>query len=890
MNCTEGIVSKMATGNKVEIRNLEGRSQEGYTTWGCCWPRGNTEKESGFIAENEAGEEVPSQSRILAWWPDGTVKWSAHTADAKLLGKKGYVLSGRKPADLTDGIKIEETEAGWKADNGVLTCTVRKKGRFLLENLAYRGRQDNLCVDSVLLIEECEKSGYYGEKRESRQYESKIEEAELLEKGSLQVVFRFKGTHCNESEEKIPWHIFLKIGYGEEKLHFTYTFFYDGNQEKDRLKGIGLRIRKRMEGDVFNRHIKFAGDSGVFHEASVLLLGGKKFSWDVYEAQTAGKMLGEDCPEIEQIRENIALFPHWDAYELCQDSDSHFSITKRIGEDACCWLKCLDGERAGGVCSFGDESGSILMGIRDAWQKYPSGISLRGLSGEVCEAVAWIWSPKAESMDFAHYTNTGYSQVYYEGYPWNGADAFGIANTSEIEIAFCEKMVPADEELLTFCRQVNKPAQYVCTPEHYHDCQVFGYWSLPVKGTPIKEKIEKQLTDFTEFYMQEVEQRKWYGLFNYGDIMHTYDSYRHVWRYDMGGFAWDNTELVPDYWIWYMFLRTGREDIFSFAERMTRHISEVDIYHMGDFQGMGSRHNVRHWGCACKEVRIAMAGHYRFYYYLTGDYRLEEIFDEIAPAQETIKRHDPLGSFYDKAAMQYSTHARSGPDWSSLCSNWMTEWERKQNPEEKQKILTGIADIAEAPLRLCSGPDFEFNPDTFRLRYIGERTTGGSHLQICMGAAQTWTELAELLGQENWKEMLAEYGRFYFLSREEQLHQSRGLIGEKQYTLPMLACGIGAYAAKERKDEKLAETVWCFLLKKLLNPMENPSFAEKQLFGEGNREILTERRNISTNDVGQWCLNMMMCLELIPKELPETEEQALKMTGEKNRPGYRNDY
>ena len=593
--------------------------------------------------------------------------------------------------------------------------------------------------------------------------------------------------------------------------------------------------------------------------------------------------------EIEQVRENIGLFPHWDAYELCQDSDNHFSISKRIEDDKCCWLKCLDGKRFGGVCGFGDESGSILIGIRDAWQKYPSGISLRGLSGEACEAVAWIWSPKAESMDFSHYTNTGYSQVYYEGYPWNGADAFGIASTSEIEIAISGEMIPEDKELLAFCAQVNKPARYVCTPEHYHDCGVFGYWSLTSDETPMKAKIEKQLTDFTEFYIQEVEQRKWYGLFNYGDIMHTYDSYRHVWRYDMGGFAWDNTELVPDYWIWYMFLRTGREDFFSFAERMTRHISEVDIYHKGDYQGMGSRHNVRHWGCACKEVRIAMAGHYRFYYYLTGDYRMEEIFDEIAPAQETIKRHDPLESFYGKTSMEYCTHARSGPDWSSLCSNWMTEWERKQNLNEKKKILTGIEDIGKMPLRLCSGPDFEFNPDTFRLRYIGERTTGGAHLQICMGAAQTWTELAVLLEDEDWEKMLTEYGRFYFLSREEQLRQSGGLIGEKQYTLPMLASGIGAYAANKLKDEKLAETVWCFLLNKVLNTKNNPSFEEQELYEEGNRDVLMERRNASTNDIGQWCLNIIMCLELISGSFPETVEQAVKLI-EESRQEYRNDY
>ena len=84
-----------------------------------------------------------------------------------------------------------------------------------------------------------------------------------------------------------------------------------------------------------------------------------------------------------------------------------------------------------------------------------------------------------------------------------------------------------------------------------------------------------------DFYHKEVEQRHWYGFWNFGDVMHQHDGARHKWRYDIGGFAWDNTELGTDMWLWYSFLRTGRADIFRMAEAMTRHTSEVDTYHLG---------------------------------------------------------------------------------------------------------------------------------------------------------------------------------------------------------------------------------------------------------------------------------------------------------------------
>jgi hypothetical protein len=119
--------------------------------------------------------------------------------------------------------------------------------------------------------------------------------------------------------------------------------------------------------------------------------------------------------------------------------------------------------------------------------------------------------------------------------------------------------------------------------------------------------------------VKQVEQHHWYGFWDFGDVMHSYDADRHVWRYDLGGMAWDNTELGTDMWLWVSFLRTGRADVFRMAEAMTRHTSEVDTYHLGALAGLGSRHNVRHWGCGAKESRISQAAMRRYFYYLTTD-------------------------------------------------------------------------------------------------------------------------------------------------------------------------------------------------------------------------------------------------------------------------------
>ena len=251
-------------------------------------------------------------------------------------------------------------------------------------------------------------------------------------------------------------------------------------------------------------------------------------------------------------------------------------------------------------------------------------------------------------MDFRHYARRGYNQVCYEGYDYKGATADGIACTNECAVSFSDKMIPADGELEEFTELVGDPAVYVGTPEFYHEMRAFGFWSLPAMGAdgelPEVEKwLEEQLEKAFAFYKEEIEQRNWYGMFNYGDVMHTYDSLRHQWKYDIGGYAWDNTELVPTLWLWLYFMRTGREDVYRMAEKLSRHASEVDVYHMGKYKGLGSRHNVRHWGCPCKEARIAMAGHHRYLYYLTGDRRLEDIFEELKDNEMSFLNKDPWG-------------------------------------------------------------------------------------------------------------------------------------------------------------------------------------------------------------------------------------------------------
>ncbi len=860
--------------DKTKFYKLDNRNRGGYTTWGSMWEKGDISPDDTFVVRNEEGKIIPSQERFTAFWPDGSVKWVAHTADSRYMGEAVTVEKGLHETE--NGISLKEEEKQWLLDTGRIQMAFPKCGNDIIRNIIIDGKLRANSVKGILLLEEPRKNDE-GFIHLQKSFEGTIQSVIIEECGPIFCTVKIRGIHENQknSEKKIPFILRIAVGIQSDEITFTHTFFYDGDPNKDFLKGLGLRFYCPMQGAMYNRHVKFGVDHGMFHESMNLLLTWRpRVRQDIYDAQIAGKRLDLSKERDGEVIDSAKDMPTWSHYTMYQDSPTHFAIRKKIDQENCCYLDALHGYRAPGYAALGGENGGLMFARRDFWKKYPSGFWMNGIDRDMAEATVWFWAPEVEAMDFRHYAVEGYPQTYYEGFAEVGATPYGIANTNEFSIKAFEDVIPSDCDLKEFGTRIQKPAVYVGTPEYYHERHAFGPWSLVKRDSEMENWLEDQLNKAVEFYKNEVDVRNWYGLFNYGDFMHTYDRARHCWRYDMGGYAWQNTELVPTIWLWLMFLRTGREDIFSLAEAMSRHCSEVDVYHFGPLKGIGSRHNVRHWGCSCKEARIAMAGHHRYYYYLTGDHRLEDVFEDVKDGDFALLNMDPLRHFFDKEKMKKPTHARSGPDWSTFCSNWMTQWERFHDDIYKEKIQKGIEDLKKLPLQLNSGPDFEYDPNDSHLYYIGERTDGGTHLQICMGAAQTWLELGDLLEDEEWKKMMADFGKFYYMSQEERKERSGGRIGNRTASLPFMAAAMGAFGAAYYKDENLAKTTWQNLIRVIMSDTKKDGFADHIVSDAGNQNNLHEVSWITTNFTSQWCLNVIMVLEFIREALPKTMEET----------------
>jgi hypothetical protein len=825
-------------------------------TWGMPWKRGELNKEDSISLINEKGENVCVQSWPLAYWPDGSIKWSAQSTVFDANSDKAYgVIKTNERPKFNNKIAVNEDENSIRIDTKKMICKINKQGENIIDEVLIEGRSVNK-GGRLIAINELRD----GETIRYKKHYSKVQAAEVEKEGPLRVVIKVTGIHKGEEREWIPFTLRLTFSLGLSNIKIAHTLFFDGNPEYDFIKGLGIEFKMNLKGNEFNKHIRYSLEEGIYSEpAKLLLTRFYRKNNEVYKKQINGEFVNiEEVDEglISAAKQNAV----WNDFKLVQDSANHYKIIKRSEKDLT-YIDVTHGSRANGLMYIGAKNCGLALGLKSFWQRFPSALEVSGLSKEETKATLWLWDTSVQTMDLRHYSKN-HHMVAYEGFEEIRSTPVGIANTSDIYVSFFDGF-ESNDELNNISNQWQSNPLLVCEPEYYYSTKATGKWGLPDKENPVKKFFENQLDNNFEFYKNEVEQRSWYGFWNYGDVMHTYDGVRHQWKYDLGGYAWQNTELVPNIWLWYQFLRTGRKDVFKMAEAMTRHNSEVDVYHFGEYKGLGSRHNVIHWGCSCKEVRINMAILHKFYYYLTADERIGELLTEMKDADKATEKLEPLRGFFPDDNLKI--HLRVGPDWAAFCSNWETEWERTQNQEYKNKILKGIETIKNLPMRLLSTTAYGYEAKTSELVHFEVEKVGGYHMAISFGAPQIWMEIADLLEDETWKDMLAEFGEFYLLPDEEKKERSNGKLSDKCFSWPMFSTGIAAYAANRNMNSKLAEKAWRLLYKEL-NKNTKEMIAVNTI---NSWRKLSEDPKVTTNCVSQWSINTIMCLELIGDMIPK---------------------
>ncbi|WP_067843505.1 exo-rhamnogalacturonan lyase family protein [Amphibacillus sediminis] len=824
-------------------------------TFGLPWKKGELPKLRSFSLN-----QYKVQSWPTAYWPDGSIKWTAHSAVVNPNEVQVLQLKEEHDTSLVEnsGLTITELADQIVINTGCLSYYLSKSGPYLINKVVDQ-KQETVAHKGKLIVIMQEKQIVSNRPITiDKEIDCEIQHVVIEREGPLQATVKITGT-CGQ-QNQLPFSVRFVFYHQLSRIKVLHTVFYNGCPEKDIVKGLGFQLSTKLIGQPYNRQIRLATQSGLYNEPAQLLTSRRFRQSELYQKQIKGDIIHPSNSENDRLTQakGNAI---WQDFKFTQISAQQGIFRKRTDRSNA-WLNIPTISQTQGLLYAGGEDGGMAIALKDFNEKFPSQLAVEHLNGAETTLSIWFWSPDQEPMDLRHYSSSTHVQSAYEGFDEMRATPLGIANTSEAYVSFFDSP-PSNEVLASLADYCQKPSLLISDPHYYYQSGATGVWPLKDDGNDSKRYLEEQLDRLIAFYKKEIKQRQWFGYWNYGDIMHSYDAVRKQWFYDMGGYAWQNTELVPNLWLWYSFFRSGDAEIFRIVEAMTRHNSEVDRYHFGEYKGLGSRHNVSHWGCGCKEARISMACLYKYYYYLTADERMLELLEEAKDADHTLEHLDPMREFYPKE--NELTHARIGPDWAAFCSNWMSKWERTQDSTYLAKILTGLDTIKETPYRLLSGPTFQYDPKTAELSYMGVGNEGGYHMIIAFGAPQVWLELADLLEDEVFKDMIAEFGQVYAMSDQEKHNFSNGSLTNHHFNWPMFASGLIGYAASRFNDAKLAEKAWELLLNPSLSGVQLP--IERQI--SNNWAVLTEIPWVTTNVASQWSLNLMLCLRFIGDYLDE---------------------
>ncbi|HWL52211.1 MAG TPA: hypothetical protein VNQ90_07240 [Chthoniobacteraceae bacterium] len=745
-----------------------------YATGG--YPFGRGELPAGQeVGVRLAGEPVPAQTRPLAYWPDGSIKWLQMTfpydpALAKADIKPPYLSlrDGRFiPMEVAVGtgnaslpkrkIEVSQQDDTWQIGTGRLTVTLGT-GEQWLRSLIVDGEEQLDTGSRAHLAYAKYAVGF----SEALPFESpkggtddlaglKVEEVTVLEEGPLRAVVRLSGKISNREETDVTLWLELLAGRGDLRITQA-TEFHFTDPRRTMLTGLGFEIPLKLKPEAF-RVGGFEPAAESDRNATIGLL-----------ALTPGL-----------VRADAAA------------PDS------RNGEG---WL-AVQGNK---LQAFGV--------MRDFRQMAPSGLAFSQASGTLKFE---LWPQKASPMDVRRYSDHPHggqgeavgldptpdyaNDRYYPLAPFDG-----ISRTREVLLSF--QPMENGEAPATLAADFQSPPLLYAGNDRYTSTEV----ALPGLDAERQPRAAAALKRYAQFWLYHRELYQWYGFWTYGDFRHFFGGgygwvlppellkeqlalggepaaippSRRVpdyvpgndWAFDNGRWGWSNTEGLPGTYFQNEYLRRGNRVVFFMAEALARMARDVVTRQSGRWLGLGTRHGVQHWSDGNHEERQTVVLEYRLHYFLTGEPRSLDVLNKL----------------YDH---RYSrTRVRYDAAHSGRLPGLLFHWEVTNSPQEAEQLASYIGVLASPQEGIYEEPAVSFPGG----KLSGERSSlnKGSMFFNSFGAMHA----------------LLEYER---ITRDPQLaaaliSSAKAYVADGRYTgrkFPLVLGGVLGYAARYAPDKAL---------------------------------------------------------------------------------------
>ncbi|EOA90097.1 hypothetical protein ACJQWK_07866 [Exserohilum turcicum] len=839
-----------AQSSSVKVRWIDGTPKYlSGTTFGVPWPRGqHPANATTFTTTGDAS----LQSWVTAYWPDGSLKWTGHALGASESPADEYTItatskgnsSAPRRARRASGIQVSDSGEEIVVDTGKVTAVFPRSGNVLVSSIKAGAKTVGTNGHLVLRSQ----SGTPDDNADGKPtgidyfaFTSKISNVTVSEENTARTLVTVNGIHTatgdSAHDDWLPFTVRFYLYANSEAIRIIHTIVYDGNMYDDFMSGLGIQFDVPLANEkLYDRHIRIAGvDGGMLHEAVKGITGLRRDPGkDIRSAQYNGTALPDPSTWDQRVTTRLQWIPAWSDYRLTQLSPDGFTLKKRTKAGQS-WVKIPGGTRAGGLAYLGGATGGgLALGLRDFWKKYPTSLDISNAATDTGSITLWLYSPQAEPLDLRPYHDGLGEDTYkkqldaleitYEDWESGYDTPHGIARTNELYV-YAFDTTPSADKLSVLTNSTNSPPVLLPEPKYMADTQALGsYWDVPgAVDSAQAQTIEEHMTFLIDFYKEQIEQRRWYGFLDHGDMMHTYDNDRHQWRYDIGGYAWDNSELSPDLFFWTYFLRSASPDAYRIAHDQARHGGDVDSYHVGNFTGLGTRHGVQHWSDSAKQARISTPVYRKPFFYISGgDERTGDLMREVLDADKAFLRVDARRKVRDPSII-YKPDATAlflnfGTDWAGLAQAYLIEWERRgpRAQEAHDKLVASIVSYPKLKNGFATGEALynslngEWAPPPTDPNNTGEVTV--SHLSGVFGVLETIDQLVTHFGadQQNvtrpFFDAFLDYCYYYGAGKAEQ----KARYGEDFGSLTLMQghSRFTAYVASHRHNASLVPRVW----------------------------------------------------------------------------------
>lgn len=551
----------------------------------------------------------PVQTRTLATWEDGSVKWLLVTGIVPEFGRGRKLTLEYGPTVTTDRPPVEQVIVTQNDDavtvtTGPLQFTVSKKRFALFDSASVDRDEDGTFSESERLVSSGDLTMMHNGKTYRSSLDTKSYKLEIEEEGPLRVTLKMSGSFRDERGEPFGQFIVRIHAYaGLPQVKLFHTFIYTGypaNEFHHLYKGRKLPSNETIEEIALEMPITMT------QAASVI---------------TADERKSMTLPLDEKI--TISQYAH-DAYRFGRENE---------------W-EVVEGAKNVGWMLVQNNQAGIMVGIRNVWQEYPKELSV---DPSTRKFTIKLWPESAGELNL----ETG-PEAYGPGAVARGS-AFGLAKTHELWFSFLG--VPINDKIAGGLAGLwQEPWLLMSDPEWLQASNAWGPIG-PVEPDRFNEQ-EAMLEDLLHWAIRQPKDFNWYGMLDYGDTRvwyrkRSYDKSYDEWGWHPEGrWGWHNNEAMGLHaGLLVSFFRTQDLETFEFAEAKTRHVMDVDTVHYNTvandprlskkisdtFSQVGSthRHNAYHWGGRNEEATHVNVTGLLMYYYLTGYERAREVADEV---------------------------------------------------------------------------------------------------------------------------------------------------------------------------------------------------------------------------------------------------------------------